>query len=116
MKSLSLGHKDRWDIGIDEDGNFLFLTKAEQVAQFLRNRLLFIFKEWRYNQYIGVPYYEHILVNSPNLGLIESIFKKEILETKEVEELQEFELTLRNLNLNVYFSATSIFGRFEVII
>ena len=114
MKSLYLGNNDRWDIGIGEDGNFVFIQDAEQLAQFLRNKLLFIAKEWRYNQLVGVPYYEHILVNTPNLGLIKSIFKKEILETNEVERLLEFELTLRNLNLNVYFSAISIFGRFEV--
>jgi len=114
MKSLALGDKYCWDIGIGTDGNFVFLTKADQVAQHLRSRLLFISKEWRYEQDEGVPYYEHILVNTPNLRLIESIFKKEILETKEISSLDVFEMTLQNLNLNVYFEGISIFGRFEV--
>jgi len=117
MKSLYLGDSSRWDIGIGEDGNFVFIQDANELAQHLRNKLLFVWKEWRYNQEVGVPYYEYILVGNPNIGLIESIFKKEILDTNEVEKLLEFELILNpNHILNVYFVAISIFGRVEVTI
>jgi len=113
MRSLALGDKERWDIGIDEHGNFAMLDGLEQLTQFLRNRLLFIKNEWRYNNTIGVPYFEFILVDNPDFVTIESIFKKTILETKEVSKILSFNMTLKNLNLKIDFRVKSTFGIVE---
>ena len=113
MISLALGDKERWDIGIDAEGNFVMLSDLSQLQQFLRNRLLFIKNEWRYNNTIGVPYYEFILIDNPNFITIESIFKKTILETKEVSKILDFSMSLQNFNLQVNFRAKSVFGVIE---
>lgn len=103
MKSLYLGEKDRWDIGIGEDGNFVFVEDDSEVVQNLRERLLFIYGEWIYDITKGVPYYEHILIDNYNLRTIESILKKEILEHELVNEIVYFSMSLNNLVLNVEF-------------
>lgn len=113
MKSFALGDKDRWDIGIDEAGNFVFVDGLNQLGQFLRNRLLFIKNEWKYNISIGVTYYEYILIDNPNIKTIESIFKKVILETPEVSSILEFNLSIGNYILNVKFKVKSTFGVIE---
>jgi hypothetical protein len=110
---LALGCNDRWDIGIDASGNFVFVDGLNQLRQVLRNRLLFIKNEWKYNISIGVPYYEYILIDNPNIKTIESIFKKVILETHEVSSILEFNLSLKNHLLNVKFKVKSTFGVME---
>jgi hypothetical protein len=113
MKSLALGDNTRWDIGIDENGNFAMVSELSQLQQLLRNRLLFIKNEWRYDNTIGVPYFEFILIDNPNFVTIESILKKTILETKEVSRILSFEMKLENFNLKVNFRVKSTFGIVE---
>jgi len=113
MISLSLGKNEEWDMGLDEKGNFAMVSELSQLQQFLRNRLLFIRAEWRYNKTIGVPYYEFILVDNPNFLTIESIFKKTILETEGVEKILDFSMSVKNLILNVNFRVKSKFGIVE---
>ena len=113
MISIALGDKDRWDIGIDSDGNLVMISNINQLVQFLRNKLIFIRGEWRYDIRVGFPYFEFVFVNQPNFLTIESIFKKAILETKEVTKLLDFEMNLENNILRVFFRVDSVFGIVE---
>jgi hypothetical protein len=110
MTSMSLGDKDRWDIGIDAYGNLVFVEKLDEVVQNLRSRIIFIRKEWRYNKNIGFPWWEFVFINNPNLITIESILKKTILKTHGVTKILDFEMSLKNNMLSVFFRVDTIYG------
>jgi len=110
MLSMSLGEKERWDIGIDTEGNLVFVNKLDEIVQHLRSRIIFIKKEWRYNINVGFPWWEFVFVNTPNLSTIESILKKTILKTHGVTKILYFEMSFKNNMLNVFFRVDTIYG------
>lgn len=110
MISMSLGDKDRWDIGIDSEGNLVFVTDLDEIVQHLRSRIIFIKKEWRYNKNVGFPWWEFVFIDQPNLSTIQSILKKTILKTEGVVKILEFEMTLKNNMLHVFFRVNTIYG------
>jgi hypothetical protein len=91
----------------------LVLTEGQEaIEQNLRQRLQTFFKEWFLDNRIGIPYFEQVLVKNPDPIVVDSIFKKEIIETPGIEELIEFnaslDKSLRELNLS--FKARTIDG------
>ena len=110
MLSMSLGDKDRWDIGIDSNGDLVFVKDLDEVVQNLRSRIIFIRKEWRYNINIGFPWWEFVFVDNPNLATIESILKKTILKTYGVNKILEFSMSLKNNMLSVFFRVDTLYG------
>lgn len=112
MQSLGLGDKTVWDLNLDGN-NINIVRKQEELAQTLRNKLIFIRGEWRYEITVGIPYFEHILIDNPNLTIIESLFKKAILETNGVLKMLRFEMKLEKQMLSVSFSVQSIYGNIE---
>jgi hypothetical protein len=71
--------------------------------------------EWFLNALKGVPYYQEILTKAPNFAAVDSILKREILQTSGIIELEKFELdydeTTRALTLA--FTAKSTDGVIE---
>lgn len=73
--------------------NFSFTpTLSSYVAQALRIKLSFFLGEWFLNTQAGIPYFQSIFIKTPDLNLIEDVFKTEILSVKDVVELVSFEL------------------------
>src|SRR3954447_26510569 len=64
------------------------------VRQKLASRFRMFLGEWFLDQRQGVPYYRDILVKSPNLGVIRSVFRKVILTTPGVLGITTFTLAL----------------------
>ena len=97
---------------IIEEGNLLLNEGIESVRQFLRARLRTFLGDWLLDRSVGVPYIEEIFVKNPNPTILDSIFKREILNTPGVVELLEFEMTLdselRKLSLD--FKARTLDG------
>ncbi len=94
-------------------GSDLVLTSgAEAIEQHLRQRLQTFFAEWFLDSRIGVPYFQQILKKNPNFTVVDSVLKKEIIETPGIEELTKFELNLDNpvRELRVTFVARTIEG------
>jgi len=107
---MSLGDKDRWDIGIDSNGDLVFVTDLDQVVQHLRSRIIFIKKKWRYNMTVGFPWWEFVFINNPNLITIQSILRKTILKTEGVTKILDFDMNLKNNMLSVFFRVDTIYG------
>lgn len=99
------------DLSIVNHDLFL-VTEIEAVAQHLRARLWFFFAEWFLDTTEGIRYFEDVLVKNPNLPRIETLFKKAILGTPEVNRLVEFGLTYsanaRAISLS--FKVDTIYG------
>jgi hypothetical protein len=76
-----------------EGGDLVIVSGAECLAQYLRTRLRLFAGEWFLDTRLGVPYFEQILVKSPDLSLIETGIKAVVLETPGVLALTAFEMT-----------------------
>lgn len=100
------------DILLDSDtgdiflpGSDLLLTSGQEaIEQHLRQRLQTFFGEWFLDGRIGIPYFQQILKKNPDLTVVDSLLKKEIIDTQGIEELTQFNANLdkptRELEIN----------------
>lgn len=86
------------------DGDLVLTTTTDRIDQYVRQRLQTFLGEFFLDTRVGVPYFEHILKKRIDPIVIDSILKKEIIETPGVTEITEFDLDLdsqtRTLTLN----------------
>ncbi len=79
------------DILLDASGD-LFLTEKgdirleHSVRQQIRILILWFFGEWRWNEELGLPYYENLLIKNPDIEHFEDALKEAIFEIEEVVE------------------------------
>ena len=96
-----------FDLLLTDSTNFL-----DYVSQKLRTVLMAVKGEWFLDTDVGLPYFESILVKSPNISYIEDLYKQAILSVDEVTELVsfalQFEPTTRQMQAD--FKVTIISG------
>lgn len=87
----------------------------DQVRQKIENRLQFFYGEWFLDNTQGVKLYETVFVKNPNLGLISSVMKSAILDTRDVNSIleytQEYDPSARSLTVN--FKVNTTYGLLE---
>lgn len=108
------------DILLDSDtgdiflpGSDLILTSGQEaIEQHLRQRLQTFFGEWFLDGRIGVPYFQQILKKNPDLTVVDSLLKKEIIDTQGIEELTQFSANLNKSTrkLEINFEVRTIEG------
>lgn len=89
------------DIRLDSDGD-IFLnvddleltTGIDAIVQHLQQRLRTFLGEWFLDLRIGVAYFQQILVKNPNPAVVDSILKKEIINTPGILQLTYFDLDI----------------------
>lgn len=99
------------DLRLDENGNFVFLHGGpEEMLQRIVARLRMFKGEWFLDTRLGIPYFQNVLVRSPNLPAISAMFRRVILTTPGVLEIVSFQLTFdevsRALILTFYARTT----------
>lgn len=80
---------DAGDIAIN-DNDLSLVDGGDEVKQRLTQRLRTFLGEWFLDTSLGVPYYEEVLVKSPNGRLAEAAIKAEIRATPGVLDLLAF--------------------------
>lgn len=106
------------DIKQDSDGDILInvndleLTSGlEAKAQHLAQRLRTFLSEWFLDLRVGVAYFQQILIKNPNPAIVDSVFKKEILNTPGILQLTSFGLDIAtNRELTLSFRALASEG------
>lgn len=113
---MSLG----FDIRLNQDHDLDFgtngaLTLEADVAQKIKERLLFIRGEWFLDRDDGVPYFEQIFVKAPNLDHLRALYRSVILDTPGVLDLRTFVLALDSSTrqMTLTFSADTDTGEIE---
>ena len=103
------------DLGIDSF-DLVLVERADNVAQHIKTRLLFVRGEWFLNGELGVPWFEDILVKNPRGVLVEAALKAAIRETPGVNSLDAFVLDYipGTRQLGVSFRATTDFGTVDI--
>lgn len=100
-----------------ENYDLQLVSETERVSQHLKIRLLFFLGEWYLDTEIGVPYFQDILVKSPDIPNVESILINEILDTPDVLELLSFDsfYDTAQRQYSATFQVNTIFGQSETI-
>jgi hypothetical protein len=84
-------------------GTVVTLTGPEYVKQKIRQRFKLILGEWFLDTSKGVPWFDSVLVKNPNLELIKSLFRDEILAVPGIVGVKDIEAlytpSLRTLSL-----------------
>jgi len=97
---------------IFEDFDFKLYEETDQIMQNLNIRLRFFLGEWFLDILQGLPYYESFFIKAPNLIHADAYLKNEILTTRGIVEITEFETSFepKKRVYRVKFSAISISG------
>ncbi len=108
-----------WDIDIT--GSDLTLTTgADAIKQHISQRLKTWYGEWFLDMERGIPYLQQIFKKNPNPIIVDSVFKREIINTPGILQLKEFSLDLNPVarELSLAFKALCTDGiiSFEEVI
>ena len=89
------------DLKLDTAGNLdvtghqlNIATGEEAIAQHLRIRLRFFLGEWFLDERLGIPYFRDILVKSPNLDLINAIYRQVVQHTPGISSVRSVNVQL----------------------
>ena len=83
---------------------------VEYIAQLVKSRLLTLYGEWDLDLTIGVPWFNNVLGTPEGLQTAQQIILTTINQTWGVYEVTDFNTSYSNRQLNVTFTAASIFG------
>ncbi|MGE8637434.1 MAG: hypothetical protein ACN6PR_02255 [Achromobacter sp.] len=112
--ALSADH----DLDLDLLGRTSFLDGADRIAQQIKVTLLTFMGEWFLDTTFGVPYFDDILVKSPDRASIEAILRARIRAVPGVERVRRLDLEIeRQLRvLRVSFDADTTAGRLDRVV
>ena len=87
-------------------GNVVVVEDIAQCTAWKLTNLFRFFKgEWFLDQRVGIPYFQYVLVSSPNLPLIGNMFKRVCLDAPGVAAVTSLSLDYqprtRNLTVNL---------------
>ena len=74
-------------------GDLVLVSAADAIVQAVRIRLQFFKGEWYLDLDAGVPYYQSVLVKNPDPGVLQTVFRKALLETPGVLAVNALSLT-----------------------
>ena len=102
---------------IDAIPTFIMLAEFG-IAQQIKTTLLTFLGEWFLDTTFGVPYFEDVLVKSPNRASIEAIFRARIRAVPGVARVRGLELQVeRQLRvLRVTYDVDTAAGRLERVV
>ena len=110
LKDLALAANG--DLFINDFGDFEIIDAVKQGIQI---RLRWIKGEWVFNTAMGTPYFETILVKTPNRSLIEKALRYQILAVNGVTGVGSITLIkdAKSRTLRASFTATTTEGEIE---
>ena len=94
------------------DYDLSIVSEVDKIVQNLKIRLLFFYTEWYLDTSIGIPYFDDILIKSPDIGNVEAIIIDAILNTPDVLELLSFDSFFDNAKrvYSVEFKVNTTYG------
>lgn len=84
------------------------ISSTESIVQAVRIRLLWFFREWRLGPGLGIPYFENILVKSPNEVKVRHLIREAVMSVEGVTNVRGVDLSIdkrtRQAAITVAFS------------
>lgn len=92
--------------------DLVLISGLSYLAQKLKIKLLFFFKEWFLDTTKGMDFYGTLFVKNPNLNAVDNMIKITIVDTEGVLELLEYsaDYSFSERKLNVTFKVNTIYG------
>lgn len=97
------------------NGDLILVADMAAIRQEIYIRLQFVAGEWFLDTTAGLPYFDSILVKSPNLAAIRTIFMDEILASAGVKSVLKLDLDFnkKERSLTVSFSVNTDLGKLD---
>jgi hypothetical protein len=93
------------------NGDLVLVDKGPAILQHILQRLSTFLGEWFLDNTIGIPYFQQVLVKTPNQATIDAIFINAILNVPGVTQLTKYgfkaEFTSRTLRLSFTAQTTA---------
>ncbi|AKQ55186.1 hypothetical protein ACLQ8Z_05980 [Bordetella hinzii] len=111
--ALDLALSSDHDLALDLLGRAAFIDGADRIAQQINVTLQVFLGEWFLDTSFGVPYFEEVLVKSPDRARIEAVLRSRILAVPGVQRVVSFDLAVerRERILRVTYQADTETGR-----
>jgi len=81
-----------------ENGDLCFrngdIVLKNSVRQKINIRLKWFFQEWRWDDELGLPYFEHIFIKNPDVNQIRELIEDEIFNVEEVTEVNDVTISI----------------------
>ena len=107
MKNLYLNIATK-DLEV-ENFNLKFTSdSSEHLSQKIENRLKLVYGEFFANETIGIPYFTEVLGKNVSVDDITVIFKQELLDINEVQEIVSFVVDFDSVNRELQIEFTVI--------
>lgn len=74
-----------------QNGQLVIYSDADQIAQSINETLGTFYGEWFLNNQIGVPWFQQIFVDHPNLDIIQAILLNAVQSVPGVAQINSFE-------------------------
>lgn len=114
---MTLALSPSHDLYLGSRSSIAVVTDGEAVAQGVLTRLRLFLGEWFLDVNEGTPWYQDVLIDTPDIRVIEVDLKARILEDPRVLSLLSFDLeydrATRGITLS--FSAETIFGPTDTV-
>lgn len=107
---LTIATDENNDIYLDEFGNLAVLTGIEAVAQVCRNKILTAYGELVYDTTAGIPYFETIFNDPPNIELFQNAVVEDLETMEDVVAVKSFEYSVNTDVLSYAAVIQTIYG------
>jgi hypothetical protein len=80
------------DLALGKDQDLTLIDGAESVRQQIEIMLLTFLGEWFLDTDVGIPYFERILIKSPDRAQIEAILRAKVIAIDGVDQVTELDI------------------------
>jgi hypothetical protein len=80
-----------YDYELTDTGDKKLISGSEEIAQHLKQRLQFFLGEWIFDIKAGFPWFQKVFIKPVNISLINSLIKREILQTPGVTAIVDYQ-------------------------
>ena len=87
------------------------IVLKNSVRQKINIRLKWFVQEWRWNDEVGLPYFEHIFTKNPDINQIIELIEDEIFNVEEVIEVNDVTVSIDKFNRKVIISYEAVTDR-----
>lgn len=107
---LSIATDENNDIFLDAFGNLATVNGIEAVAQICRNKVLTTYGELVYGTNEGVPYFETVFTDTPNLELFQNAIVETLQAVEGVVRVKSFEYSVTGGTLSYTAEIQTVYG------
>lgn len=107
---LSIATDENNDIYLDEFGNLAIVSGIDAIAQVCRNTVLTVYGELIYDVNVGIPYFETVFADPPNIELFQNAIVEALQSVEGVTQVKSFEYSVTGGTLSYEAEIQTVYG------